>query len=529
MSDSFASFLIGRPVVFFQAGGQLDRGMRNWDLAGFAQDEWRATRRLTVNLGVRYEISTPYGDIRDRLNAFVPGQQSTVFPDAPKSVLFPGDEGVDKRVAPVYYRGFMPRVGLAWDPTGSGKLSVRSSYGIFYDGFTNGANAPYQAPLSALPWTQAYQLGGPFLDYVDPFGGQQPPFTRLNFPRPTTMLTVERGMRPPYAQNWNLSLQRALAGSYLVELQYVGTKGTRLPRFIEANPAVYAPGASSQDAERRRIYADCPPDSSQPCALSSVGLLVNSTNSTYHALQATLTRRFQSGLGFQMSYWFSKTLDYVSSLNLSGSSPRLLSGENDLAQNPFDLKAEHGPSLFDARHRLVSSWSYELPFFRGSSGWGKTLLGGWQWNGIAVLSSATPYTVYDSANVSLQAQHPEISGFTSARPDLASDPNRGPHTVEQWVSRSAFRRLDLATEAGKFGNAGRNVVRGPAFGNLDLSLLKSFPVGETQRFEFRAECFNVTNHPNFGLPVNDIASPNFGRILSSGPPRLLQFGLKFLF
>ena len=143
MSDSFASFLIGRPVVFFQAGGQLDRGMRNWDLAGFAQDEWRATRRLTVNLGLRYEISTPFADIRNRLNAFVPGQQSTIFPNAPKSILFPGDEGVDDRIAPVYYRGFMPRIGLAWDPTGLGNLSVRSSYGIFYDGFTNGANSPY--------------------------------------------------------------------------------------------------------------------------------------------------------------------------------------------------------------------------------------------------------------------------------------------------------------------------------------------------------------------------------------------------
>lgn len=524
-SDPFANLLLGRPVVFFQAGGDMSRGLRNWDLGGFVQDEWRATRRLTFNLGLRYEISTPFTEIRNRLNAFAPGRQSSVFPAAPAGLLFPGDEGVADAIAPVYRKGFMPRVGVAWDPSGQGSTVLRAAYAIFFDGFTNGASAPFQAPLSALPWTQALQLPGPALrDFADPYGGAAPPFGTMSFPRPMTVLTVDQGMRPPYAQDWNLSVQRSLGSDYLVEVRYVGTKGTRLPRFIEANPAVFGPGATAQNADQRRIYAGCSaPD--QPCAFASVGLLVNNTNSTYHAGQATVSRRFRNGAGFSVSYWFSKSLDYVSSLNLSGSAPRLVSGENDLAQNPFDLRSEHGPSLFDARHRFVGSFSWRLPEPRNL----RAVFGGWQVNGIATVSSGTPFTVYDSANVSLQGSHPEISGFFSSRPDLISNPDGGPRSADAWVSASAFRRLDPITEAGRFGNAGRNVVRGPGISNLDLSLLKNIRLWESGELQFRAECFNIANHANFGLPVNDLASPNFGRVLESGPPRLVQFGLKLLF
>jgi len=260
-----------------------------------------------------------------------------------------------------------------------------------------------------------------------------------------------------------------------------------------------------------------------------VGLITNSTNSTYHAGQIALTRRFSHGLSFLASYTFSKSLDYVSTFNVAGSAPRLVAGENDLAQDPFNLKAEHGPSLFDARHRFVFSGSYEIPFARSSSKFANTLLSGWQLNAIAAFSSSPPFTVYDSANVALQGSSPEITGFYSSRPDLISDPNAGSHTPDQWVSRAAFGRLNPVTRAGQFGSEGRNAVRGPASANVDLSLLKMFTLTERLRMQFRAECFNIANHPNFGLPENDIASPNFGRVLQAGPPRLIQFGLKLAF
>ncbi len=523
-SDPYANFLTGNPVVFFQAGGDLARTMRNWDLAGFAQDEWRVRPNLTLNLGVRWEVITPFDEKNDRLNAFVPGQRSTVDPAAPTGILFPGDAGVTSRIAPVYSRALSPRLGMAWSP--AAKLSVRAGYGIFWDGFTNGVNAVLQAPVSALPWTQAYQIPGPFLNFANPFGSQ-PPFDQNTYPKPTTVLTIDNGMRPTYAQDWNFSIQRSFLDSYLVEAQYVGTKGTRVARFIEANPAVYGPGATSQNADRRRIHAGC--RDAGPCDFASAGLLVNATNSTYHAAQLSLSRRFSTGAGFQISYWLSKTLDYASSLNLSGSAPQLIAGENDLPQNPFDWNAEHGPSLFDSRHRFTASFLYRIPGFGNARGAKKLVLDGWQVNGILTLATGTPFTVYDTTNVSLQGSHPEVTGFFSSRPDAIANPHNGPHTVEQWVSPSAFRRLDPITEAGNFGNAGRNTVRGPGAGNFDLSLLKDFSVSESTRLQFRAECFNLTNHANFSLPVNNLASPSFGRILEAGAARLIQFGLKLMF
>ena len=457
----------------------------------------------------------------------MPGQQSTVYPAAPPGVLFPGDKGVAKGLAAVDWSGFMPRVGFAWNVDGRAGLAVRASYGIFFDTMSNGLSTSIQGPVSSLPWTQIVLFTGPGATFVNPYGNQPKPQPNT-FPRPASVVGMSKDAQPPYAQNWNLSLQRSLGKNYVVEGRYVGSKGTRLPRNIEANPAVWGPGATVQNADRRRIYANCPADGSA-CQLAYVALLANITNSTYYAAQLSLSRRFSSGIGFSTSYWFSKTLDYLSAMNLTSGAARPLSGEVDIAQNPFNLFAEHGPSLFDARHRFVLSGTWEIPVARHSSGAAQFLFSGWQMNAIASASSGTPFTIFDSMNVAGQASNPPISGFVGSRPDVVADPNAGPHTVEQWLSRSAFRRLNPVSEAGNFGNAGRNIARGDGIFGLDLSLLKNFAISDTLRVQFRAECFNLPNHANFGLPVTDLASPSFGRILEAAPPRLMELGLKFVF
>jgi hypothetical protein len=366
------------------------------------------------------------------------------------------------------------------------------------------------------------------LQFANPYGSGPAPFGNNTFVAPATVLTVQSGMKPPYSQNWNFSIERTLAHDYLLDVSYVGNKGTHLPRFIEANPSIYGPSVNSNNNNQIRQYTTC--NAAGVCNYGSVGLLADDSSSTYHALQVAFSRQFAKGLRFMASYWYSKSLDYISTLNVAGSAPTLVAGENDLAQNPFDLRAEHGSSLFDATHRFVFSGSYALPTWRHASHAAAAILNGWQLNTIANLSTGTPFTVYDSADVSLQGSAPEISGFYSSRPNLISNPNSGqPHSANQWVTRAPFQQLNPVTQAGQFGNEGRNVVRGPGIETVDLSLFKNFNLNEATHIQFRAECFNLLNHVNFGLPENDLESPAFGQILQAGSPRLLQLALKLVF
>ena len=525
-NNAIANLLLGAPVTFYQGLGNFGRDVNVWGAGAYAQDEWRVTPRVTLNYGLRYERITPFTEADDRLNGFSPGVQSIVRPDAPVGLLFPGDPGIGRGIANGVH-ALMPRAGVAWDPTGTGVWSVRVAYGTFYDQFQNGAGTTSQIAISSTPWAQFVQFSGAGLNFQNPFLGR-PPTLPETFVRPSTVFALDPDAKPPSVRNWNASVQRSLLDRYVIEVRYVGARGTDLPRNVEANPAVFGPGATAQNADRRRVHANCPADGG-PCALSTVAMLRSVARSSYEAAQVSVSRRFGGALGFNVSYWYSRSFDHLSAMNLSGAAARPLAGENDLAQNPFDLDAEWGPSLFDARHRLVASASWLLPSLTGAPIAARTVLGGWQLNVIAAHTSGTPFTVSDSANVALQANSPPISGFPASRPNLVGDPNGGPRTVEAWLSRSAFERLSIQTQAGQFGNAGRNIARGPSYTNVDLALVRDFSlVGET-RLQFRAEVFNLANHANFGLPVADLNSPSFGRILSAGPPRLMQFALKVFF
>jgi hypothetical protein len=533
VTDAFASFLVGQPIVFLQGIGDFSRGIRGNNANWYVQDTYKVTSRFTINAGVRYELPRPYTEIHNRLSLFEPGKKSQVMPTAPAGLLYPGDPGVPAGLIPTDMKAFAPRVGLAWDPTGSGKWLVTSSYSIFYEPYYTGQGGPLQAPISAPPYLGTPQVSLP--NFADPFNGHPP--AAGTFSTPLTNLTLSPKLTLPYTQDWDLNLQRSFGENWLFEIGYVGTKGTRLPRFIEANPAVFVPGTSngqpisnSSNADQRRLYSGCTlNDSPSTCKYSSTGEIAGIANSSYNALQASMRKRFSHGLSFLASYTWSKAIDDVSSFNITGSAAKPVAGENDLAQDPFNLAAERGRSLFDARHRFVGSYEWELPFWNRPRNWYQWALGGWQLNGIATLMSGTPFTVFDSNDVAAQGSAPEISGFSAQRPNLVGDPNSGKHSVSSWLNTSAYKRLDPVANAGQFGTEGRNVNNGPAYADWDFAAFKNFKVTESKQFQFRAELFDFLNRTNFRLPDSDISSPSFNHILAAEDPRQVQFALKFMF
>ena len=545
-NDGFANYLSANPVVFLQGGGDFGREIRDRAFNAFVQDNYKVTSRLTLNLGLRYELPLPATENKNRVNLFVPGAQSQVIPDAPPGLLYPGDPGVPAGLIPAEKTAFAPRVGFAWDPRGDAKMVISAAYGIFYEPYYTGQGGPLQDPISAPPYLKTEQLSWrPGFSLANPYPSPNP--FGVPFPEPMTLLVVSRNLRLPYAQDWNLNIQRSLGADFLFQIGYVGTTGVKLPRLIEGDPAAYVPGidtnpadcsgasscpiSSENNVNQRRLYSGCTLAQANNCIYSSVGEIAGLSHSNYNALQTSLRKQFAHGLSFLASYTWSHSIDDVSSFNITGSASQAVAGENDLAQNPFNLAAERGNSMFDSRHRFVLSYEWSLPFFPRSSQWYGKVLGDWQLNGIFTAMSGTPFTVFDSNDVSLQGQAPEISGFSSNRPNVIGNPNSGPRTAAQWFNVSAFQQLqpDPQGQLQVFGNEGRNAVLGPGYVNWDFSAVKNIRLTESKELQFRGELFNFLNHANFRLPVSDIESATFGQIQSDVGPRVIQVALKFLF
>jgi outer membrane receptor protein involved in Fe transport len=544
-TDGFASYLSGNPVFFLQGVGNFQRGIRGQASNLYAQDTYKISPRLTLNYGLRYELPSPDTEIHNRQNLFVPGAQSKVFPSAPAGLLYPGDPGVPAGLIATDKKGLAPRFGIAWDPTGRAQWLVKAAYGIFYEPYYTGQGGPLQSPISAPPFLQTPQVNGP-----ESFGN---PYLNQNlfngqFAEPMTILTLAPKLPLPYAQDWNLTVQKSFGRDWLAEVGYVGTTGVKLPRFVEGNPTVFVPGAVTNDppnctlatpcpistennVNQRRLYSGCTLAQPTGCIYASAGLIEGIANSSYNALEASLRKRFGHGLSFLASYTLAHSIDDVSSFNITGSASQPVAGENDLAQNPFDLAAERGRSMFDARQRFVLSYQWNLPFWNHPSTWHQHALGNWQLNGIFTAMTGGPFTVFDSSDNSLQGGAPEITGFSANRPNLVGNANSGPRTAQEWFNINAFQKLapDPLGRFQVFGDEGRNVVAGPGYVNWDFSAFKNIQLTESKEFQFRGELFNLLNHTNFRLPVSDISSPNFGQIQQDVGPRVIQVALKFLF
>src|SRR5580700_9554677 len=318
-SDGFASFLSGNPVVFLQGGGDFGREIRDRALNLYGQDTYKVISRLTLNLGLRYLLPSPATENKNRVNLFVPGAQSKVIPGAPAGLLYPGDPGVPAGLISTQKTAFAPRVGVAWDPRGDAKTVVSAAYGIFYEPYYTGEGGPLQDPISSPPYLKTVQLGFPVNSFANPFYNPNP--FGQPFPEPMTLLVVSRNLRLPYAQDWNLNIQRSFGADWLFQIGYVGTTGVSLPRFIEGNPPVFIPGvdasgnpiSNENNVNQRRLYSGCTLANPNNCVYSSVGEIASIANSSYNALETSLRKRFSHGLSFLASYTWSHSIDDVSS------------------------------------------------------------------------------------------------------------------------------------------------------------------------------------------------------------------------
>jgi hypothetical protein len=491
---ALADYLMGLPFNSLASINEFDPHFVNTDLYPWFQDDWRATPTLTINFGLRYEWSGRPVSQNDTIS-------NIDFTNGVAQLLTAKNHsqfGYPRSLVNNDNNNFAPRLGFAWSPTKLSHYVLRGGYGWFYQRETSNSwedlsiNPPFINQTSFnLDQTNSAQVAT--FDLHNPFA--------LAPPIPLLLFAMQKNWRDGYVQEWNLDQQYAITPQLVLDIGYVGNKGTKIPDVIPINEAVPGPG----DPQTRRPFQN----------FGSITFRDSEGSATYHALQARLERRFASGMSFLASYTYSRTINDQSLYEIDAG-----------IQDVRNLNAEKGLADQDVRHRFVASYVCELPFGRGkrfgssATGVREQLIGGWQVNGITTFQTGQPVTAlmgFDNANV----------GDGTARPNQIGNPNlsRGARSQTHWFNVNAFVPAAFQT----FGNAARNNIIGPGLNNFDFSILKTFKIAEQKRIEFRTEIFDVFNHTNFTTLGNVIGTGSFGQLTASRDPRIIQFGLKFLF
>jgi hypothetical protein len=505
---ALADLLLGLPLTAGGSSTSLAGNFNGFSYGFFAQDDWKAHRRLTLNLGLRYELNTRYTDVQNRLTRFDPEFAGGRLLIAGTSKAYiPGRGVVDGVETP---RGliendtnnFAPRVGLAWRPFAERQLAVRAGYGIFYDIIelqdlrTWVRNPPFGEVVELASDQNANAAGAAALRVGDLFPARGTPAARPN------AFTAAENAPDPYFQQWNLNVQQQLPGNALLEVAYVGSKGTHLAQRVNLNQA-------RLDVDPTR---PTPILSRRPFPLfgNTIRATEAAANSTYHALVVKGERRFADGFSFLASYTFAKAIDGGSLID-------------DAPRDIRNTALNKGRASFDLRHRAVLSGTWELPFGPGkrrlSSGALAQIAGGWQVNTIVSLRSGFPFSVGVSGDVC-------NCGAGGQLAQLVGDPLSGfERSRLRWFNTAAFAN----PAPGTFGTSGRNILDGPGEATVDFSAFKQFRLAESANLQFRAEFFNLLNRTNFGQPGATVGTPSYGIIQSAGDPRIVQFALKLRF
>lgn len=506
--NALADFLEGHANTFQQNNGTKNR-FHAADPSLFIQDDWHIKPRLTLNLGLRWEVYYPFAG-QNNQTTFEQGIQSTRFPTAPLGVLVSGDPGVPDGILHVSYKKFAPRVGFAYDLFGDGKTSVRGAYGVFYsatqeDYAGNLIQQPYSLVITV---NKTPNLSTPYAPAADPF-----PYT-VNLKNPTFVPGATlAGMAPnnsniPYLQQYNLTVERQIGSDWSAHVAYVGSVGHHFYLLRDENAPVYAPGASTSSSginARRPI---------QPYA--GISLWDTSSSSAFNSLQATITRRFSHNLSVEASYVWEKEFDDISGDPTSTTAFQLA--------NENCVSCDRGLSSLEVPQNFVASYLYALPQTHIWGLFGKELLNGWQINGITTLAKGNPFNVSSGVDSNLD-------GIATDRPDKVGNPSFGGGRSRSQKIAGYFNTAAFALPAPNtpYGNSPRNPLVGPGFVNTDISAFKRFAIYEKSNLLFRGEIFNTFNNVNLGNPNATYTSSQFGKITSSGSARVVQFALKYEF
>jgi hypothetical protein len=502
---SFAEFLLGRPTSWRQQSAWSEFLYTNL-FALYVQDDIRLTPKLTLNLGLRWDPKFDSYETGRKRTTFEPGRQSTVFTNAPRGLLFQGDQGYEDSIVPRDWNNLAPRIGFAYQIVP--KTIIRGAYGIFYDQFMGIFN---NRSAQAEPFIRQNIFQAP-PSLSNPYGSGQPLEPAAFTPAPdyafspySTWALPTKNMVAGYMQNWNFIVERQIFSDFLVRAGYVGSKGVHLLNASEVNPGLYGAGATAANLNQRRIY--------QPIGGLQLGR--SDAWSKYHSLQLTATKRYSQGVTVTAHYTWSKSIDITSYASVEG---------NSAGPDPFNFNNNRGLSDFDIPHRFVASGVWELPQLRNSNLFVKSVAGGWQQNFIFTAAKGVPFTVLsgvDNALMGIGGNFADLTGQDWRLPDGRS---RG-EQIAAWFDRSAFR----TNAVGTIGNGGRNQLRGPGGWNLDYSLFKNFGFTERAKLQLRGEMFNLFNHTRLGNPVNSVTNPAFGSITSALDPKIVQLAAKIIF
>jgi hypothetical protein len=624
-----ADYLLGFPGSYGQGSAQVEN-VRSTALYLFAQDSWKLKPNITLNYGLRWELTTPITDISQHVQTFRPGQNSKIYPcqlnadsiatfqglgvanpdcdntgTVPTGLLVPGDPGIPPGLTQTYYKAFAPRIGIAWSPGTSGKTSIRTGWGLFYNPIEQLVLEQFSAepPFGGSTFPVGTLFNTPFEDQSGTFSYPNPFNGILNPPRgqPVDWSTFrpillfgqfQPHMRTQYSAQYNLTIQHQLTNNMEVMVGYVGSQGHRLlathdlnygnpqtcidlhniatatvnpdidcgPYYADSsftiNPGdipagmsltmpygpqavVNGPNANPITLVGLRKYSSpncdpttgigCPPDGIP--VFSSIFAQDTIANSAYNSLQASLKRRFSHGLQLDVAYTFSKSFDQASSF------------EGIL--NPIDPKISRSLSSFDARHRIVVNYYWELPGRKYDGAKGQ-ILNGWALSGITTFQTGFPIRISSLADnelmysfdfelpgepqqlAPLHKMKPQSNGNYFFDPNSFTE-NATDNSQPACSAGAVFNCYDPAL-FGTLGNTKRTLCCGPSISNTDFAIMKTFGISENKRVDFRAEFFNIFNHTQFFNPDGNTSDGSqFGQVTQVKDPRLMQFALKFFF